>query len=379
MRSWDIFCRVVDNYGDVGVCWRLARQLAGERGDIVRLWIDDLTPLARIWPGVSPYADRQQCAGVDIRHWPPDFAASTEITPHDVVIEAFACETPPPFIEAMSVRVPHPVWINLEYLSAETWVEDCHLLRSPHPRLPLVKRFFFPGFTERTGGLLREAGLLAQRDAFRADADAQQQVWSSLRLDPPQDALKISLFAYPNLAAEVLLAAWAGGSRRIFCVVPDGVLSGELQRAARKAPISGETVTLGNLTVAVIPFVTQTDYDRLLWACDFNFVRGEDSFVRAQWAGRPFVWHIYPQDDATHLPKLRAFVDRYVDKVGPEAADAIKPLFNAWNGEGNIVEAWTTAEGHLKVWNIAANHWSAALAARPDMASTLAEAVEILL
>jgi hypothetical protein len=21
---WDIFCRVIDNFGDIGVCWRLA-------------------------------------------------------------------------------------------------------------------------------------------------------------------------------------------------------------------------------------------------------------------------------------------------------------------------------------------------------------------
>ena len=25
---WDMFCRVIDNYGDIGVCWRLAADLA---------------------------------------------------------------------------------------------------------------------------------------------------------------------------------------------------------------------------------------------------------------------------------------------------------------------------------------------------------------
>ena len=43
-RSWDVFCRVVDNYGDAAVCWRLARQLADEHGARVRLWIDLLAP-----------------------------------------------------------------------------------------------------------------------------------------------------------------------------------------------------------------------------------------------------------------------------------------------------------------------------------------------
>ncbi|MBY0444112.1 MAG: elongation factor P maturation arginine rhamnosyltransferase EarP, partial [Burkholderiales bacterium] len=37
---WDIFCRVIDNYGDIGVCWRLARQLSFEHGFAVRLMVD---------------------------------------------------------------------------------------------------------------------------------------------------------------------------------------------------------------------------------------------------------------------------------------------------------------------------------------------------
>jgi uncharacterized repeat protein (TIGR03837 family) len=61
----------------------------------------------------------------------------------------------------------------------------------------------------------------------------------------------------------------------------------------------------------VIPFIAQDDHDKLLWSCDINFVRGEDSSVRAQWAARPFVWHLYPQSEQAHLAKLRAFTDRY--------------------------------------------------------------------
>lgn len=40
-----------------------------------------------------------------------------------------------------------------------------------------------------------------------------------------------------------------------------------------------------------------------------NLVRGEDSLVRALWAGKPLVWHIYPQDDDAHVAKLSAFLD----------------------------------------------------------------------
>ena len=41
-RTWDIFCSVVDNFGDIGVCWRLARRLSAGLGQQVRLWVDDL-------------------------------------------------------------------------------------------------------------------------------------------------------------------------------------------------------------------------------------------------------------------------------------------------------------------------------------------------
>ena len=51
--QWDVFCAVVDNYGDIGVCWRLSRQLAAEHGIAVRLWVDDLKPFARLCPAVD--------------------------------------------------------------------------------------------------------------------------------------------------------------------------------------------------------------------------------------------------------------------------------------------------------------------------------------
>lgn len=372
--SWDIFCRVVDNYGDIGVCWRLARQLAAERGDSVRLWVDDVTSLVRIWPEVVPGLDEQHCAGVDIRRWveplPPQ-------TPHDVVIEAFACKTPDSFAVAMAARTPKPVWINLEYLSAEAWVDGCHLLPSPHPRLPLIKYFFFPGFTPRTGGLLRESDLLARRDAFRQDPAAQHALWRSVGLQrPAADELRVSLFAYANPAAPGLFSAWVGGDRPITCVVPEDVLRNEITGFFGSCPAVGATASRGKLQLAVIPFLRQVDYDPLLWACDVNFVRGEDSFVRAQWTGRPLVWHIYPQEDDAHRPKLDAFLERYCAGLSGSTGAAVRALFDAWNGSGDSVTAWAAAQATLPDWTDGAAEWAATLAAQRDLVSALAEAVE---
>src|SRR5204863_606200 len=119
--------------------------------------------------------------------------------------ETFGCDPPEAYVHAMAGRTPKPRWINLEYLSAEEWVEGSHALPSPNPRLPLVKHFFFPGFTPRTGGLLREESLLRRRDEFQADAGAQAAFWTSIAgRAPPDGALKVSLFSYAGAPVEAL-------------------------------------------------------------------------------------------------------------------------------------------------------------------------------
>ena len=57
-------------------------------------------------------------------------------------------------------------------------------------------------------------------------------------------------------------------------------------------------------------------------------VRGEDSFVRAQWAALPFVWQAYPQADAAHLTKVAAFLDRYCIGLPLSATAAVSALLN---------------------------------------------------
>jgi uncharacterized repeat protein (TIGR03837 family) len=348
---WDIFCRVVDNYGDIGVCWRLARQLAAEHGVAPRLWVDDPAALAPMQPGVLVEAETQTVAGVELRYWPRDFP---KIDVADVVVEAFACELPAAYLEAMARQSRAPRWINLEYLSAESWVDSCHGLASPHPRLPLVKHFFFPGFTRTTGGLLRENGLLAERDACIAAL-------------PPQDALQISLFCYDTAPLGELLDTWAEGDRPIVCHVPPGK-----PLTAVGAHLGGSGPwQRGQLTVRPMPFLPQEDYDRLLWRCDLNFVRGEDSFVRAQWAARPFVWHIYPQDDAAHLAKLDAFLDRYCHGLPKTATETLKGFFHAWNQGANAGARWPAFLTHLPAIAAHNRRWAGGLAAQPDLASNL--------
>lgn len=368
MARWDIFCSVVDNYGDIGVTWRLARQLAAEQGHTVRLWVDELGAFVRLCPEASVDAECQHWSGVEVRRWAEPFPA---VEPAQVVIEAFACQLPPSYVAAMAAGGVRRLWLNLEYLSAEDWVAGCHGLPSPQPD-GLQKFFFFPGFVEGTGGLLREADLLARRRAFQADAQAQQAFLQSLGVAREAGARLISLFAYENAGLAGWLDALAADPQPTQLLVPQGKILADLQLWLGEAQLApGDCCRRGNLLIHVLPFVAQDDYDRLLWCCDFNAVRGEDSFIRAQWAGRPLLWHIYPQDEGVHWDKLQAFLAIYNADLMPEAAAAQSELWRAWNAGEGMETAWPALLEVLPVLQRHAEQWCEQQAARADLARTL--------
>jgi uncharacterized repeat protein (TIGR03837 family) len=366
--SWDVFCSVVDNYGDVGVTWRLARQLVAEHGLGVRLWVDDLTAFVRLCPGADASAAQQWQAGVSVHHWPKDWQP-TEVA--DVVIEAFACRLPPAYVEAIAECSPRPVWINLEYLSAEDWVTGCHGLPSVQSN-GLRKFFFFPGFLPTTGGLLRERNLIETRQAFQRNGMERGRFLHELGVAPDDDARLISVFAYENPGIGAWLDAVSADVRPTHLLVPEGRILGDVQHWLDVDGMqAGAQEKRGSLTVQVLPFVRQEDYDRLLWCCDFNVVRGEDSFVRAQWAGRPLLWHIYEQDDDAHWAKLDAFLELYLAGLSPAAAQALTDFWRAWNaGQAGaaswqaLLEHWAEVESH-------AGNWSLQQASHADLATTL--------
>ncbi|MDB5937423.1 MAG: hypothetical protein JWQ01_4767 [Massilia sp.] len=373
--SLAIFCKVVDNYGDIGICWRFARQLQHEHGVAVTLWVDNLHSFQRICPQVVLDAESQDVAGVLVRHWRSqegDFSAADVA---DIVIEFFACDIPPGYIAAMAQCEPRPVWLNLEGLSAEEWVEGCHTLTSPHPRLPLMKHFFFPGFTSKTGGLLREASLEEQRRQFRADPVAMAAFLAQFGVTPAEMAsTRVSLFCYPHAPVATLFDIWQGGDAAVTCLVPKGVAPDAVQAFLGTAPDAGAARTRGALTVRVLPFVAQPDYDKLLWACDLNFVRGEDSIVRAQWAGQPFVWHIYPQDEDLHHKKLRAFLRRY--SGGIDSLDAFSLRWNDARDAGMAEQAdwpalWQSFQADMPQIADRTAEWQREMLANGDLASNL--------
>lgn len=368
--TWDLFCSVIDNYGDIGVTWRLARQLAVEHRLPVRLWVDDLNAFRQLRPEIDPTLMEQQLAGVSIRRWTTPMA---DAIPGDVVIEALACNLPDCFIDRMAILQPPPVWLNLEYLSAEDWVNGVHGLPSPHPRLPLNKHFFMPGYTAGTGGLPREHWLSAERDAFVQDSGARAAFFSRLGLPTQNDeALHISLFSYENRALTGLLQAWTDDSRPVRVFVPYGKAVPQIAAwlGTNTCP-AGENWQCGALELHVLPMLAQDDYDRLLWACDLNFVRGEDSCLRAQYAAKPLIWQAYVQDADAHLAKLDAFLDLYCADLDASLAVQVREFWRAWNEETDLGEQWPRWRAALPALTAHARAWDTHLAAQTDLATNL--------
>ncbi len=336
---WDLFCRVIDNWGDAGVCWRLAADL-GSRGETVRLVIDDPSPLAWMAPA--------DAAGVEVVQWSD---AAADLAPRDVVIEAFGCDPPPRFVERMTAMPRPPVWVNLEYLSAEPHVDASHGLPSPQQAGPgrgLSKWFWFPGFTEASGGLIREPGLLQARATFERDrwlADIGVACEAGERV--------VALFCYDNARLPELIDLLA--DEATLLLVTHGLA------ATQVAPLLGRSLRRAALRAVLLPLLPQRQFDRLLWSADIAFVRGEDSPVRAVWAGVPFVWQIYPQHDGVHARKLDALLDRM------QAEAPLRRLWRCWNDLDDVPLALPP----LAPWRTQAEAFRDRLAAREDLGDRL--------
>lgn len=356
--DWDIFCDVIDNFGDIGVTWRLAKQLANEYPYSVRLWVNDLTSFGAMLPEI---ANRTELfwQKVQICHWADPFA--TAIVPARYVIEAFACELPNNYRQAMNAH--SKLWLNLEYLSAEDWVDGCHGLPSGLQQIP--KYFFFPGFTEATGGVLCEHDYLSRQQQFD-----EAKFWQDLAIPARQgDELRVSAFTYESdswpSVLDALHAYTEQHSSACRLIVPRGrALTSLLPLATEQ--LADDHYRIGAIDLHCIPFTHQERYDELLWACDLNFIRGEDSFIRAQLAAKPFVWHIYPQQEQAHLCKLAAFLAKF---AAPNVG--IEPLFTQFNEQQNCAEPLLKSLANRELWQQHCLQWRDSLLKDGDLVSRL--------
>lgn len=398
-RTAEIWCRVIDNFGDAGVTWRLARRLR-DLGLAVRLVVDRPDVLAKLVPELNPAQAESVVRGIAIARWDDRAARAEEAlektrehdgytgetsqeqnvpSTADITIEAFGCRLPDA-VEALLARsrderLAHGLpadgsgflYMNLDYLSAEAWVEACHDVWGLHPNLPLRKLWYFPGFTARTGGLLIEDDLREQTEQF---ASRRDDLLRGLGAKPERPAL--FLFAYPVNALARLAdgIAAAAATEPLTVLAAPGVAGDEIERLLRGR---------AGVDVCRTPFVPQEAFDDLLRASDAVVIRGEDSFVRAQLAGKPLLWATYPTEDNAHLIKMNAWLDRVVPvlaETDPESARILETANREWLAgelEPETFAAWWRSRGAIERGMA---RWRDRLFAHGDLARRIVERAE---
>lgn len=341
----------------------MASQLKHEYGKTVRLFVDNLAVAAKILPGIAN-VEVQSYQDVTVVHWNKSTVFDGVA---NVTLETFACELPVKYLSTMYADL---IWINVDHLSAENWVPEFHGLNGRYQDSQLLRYFYFPGFVENAGGLIREDKLIKRRDDFQQSKSLQQDFWQSLSIDMSDNDLTVSLFSYANAPVEAFMQTLAKGDQKITVLMPFNSCIPSTILGNDEVSI-GDCLLDGPLTVHILPFLNQDDYDHLLWACDINFVRGEDSWVRAIWAGKPFIWQPYWQTDNAHLLKLNAFLNSF---YGEHAFDQLLvKLHESWSTQTFNAEKWQQyVENYSEIKELTKSQ-STRLIQQPDLVSKLVD------
>ncbi|WP_334120874.1 elongation factor P maturation arginine rhamnosyltransferase EarP [Limnobacter sp.] len=332
-----IVCKVIDNFGDAGFSLRLAKALAAQSHRVV-LFHDDPVTFHALYP-------IDEIAGLSLMDAREANHKLKEFSNLDLIVEPFGTSsehTMHRFDLELKCVCPQTPWVLIDYLSSEDWVEDFHLSQSIDPSTGHVTTFFYPGFTEKTGGLIH------------CDYPAHLRNMTTRYSD---NDLKVFVFSYPNapLAELIDCCNKTGTNTRIYIA------------GSKPAGIEATCVT-------ELAFRPQRDFDDLLAKHDVLFVRGEDSFVRAQLAGRPMIWQIYPTSDGAHADKLGKFFERYSSGLTPDCKKALWDCWVCWNGLNNthaFSTSWQALQVHLPELQGHALQWQLRLLSGPELVGQL--------
>ena len=283
--SIDIFCQVIDNYGDVGVAYRLAREFKRVYPNKKLRFVINKTEELNL---IRKSEDIEIILYKDI---------SKIENSADLIIESFGCEIPKKYMHKALKN--SKLIINLEYFSAEKWVDDFHLQES-FLGGNLKKYFFIPGLSEKSGGILLDNEFLERKKKVEAN---KEYYLKKFGIKEKYDLIG-SVFSYEKNFGSLIEELKKLGKKIILLM-----LSEKTQKNFIKYFDNGNNYD--KIKFVKLPFFSYDKYEELLALCDFNLVRGEDSFVRALLLGKPFLWHIYPQDENTHIKKLESFLEKY--------------------------------------------------------------------
>ena len=312
VNSIDIFCEIIDNFGDIGVVYRISKELKKIFQNVrIRIVLNRLEEFKAINKKVKD-TDYQEIDGLIcvtekyVKENIETFGVS------DVFIEAFGCNVPEEYVK--QAKENSKLWINLEYLSGEKWIEDFHLCESLIDSKTLKKIFFMPGFSEKSGGVIIDSGFLERMKYGKENRD---EVFKKYFKDfDLKDKFIGTVFSYEknfenlletlkNYEKETVLLLMGEKTQKSFSEILKKNLTEDY----------GNIVKYGKITMIYSDFFSQEEYEEIISASDFNFTRGEDSFVRGIVLGKPFMWHIYLQEEKAHMDKIKAFTERFKESV----------------------------------------------------------------
>lgn len=312
VNSIDIFCEIIDNFGDIGVVYRISKELKKIFQNVrIRIVLNRLEEFKAINKKVKD-TDYQEIDGLIcvtekyVKENIETFGVS------DVFIEAFGCNVPEEYVK--QAKENSKLWINLEYLSGEKWIEDFHLCESLIDSKTLKKIFFMPGFSEKSGGVIIDSGFLERMKYGKENRD---EVFKKYFKDfDLKDKFIGTVFSYEknfenlletlkNYEKETVLLLMGEKTQKSFSEILKKNLTEDY----------GNIVKYGKITMIYSDFFSQEEYEEIISASDFNFTRGEDSFVRGIILGKPFMWHIYLQEEKAHMDKIKAFTERFKESV----------------------------------------------------------------
>lgn len=302
-----VLCKVVDNFGDIGVVFRLCRALSELKKNLeIRLVVSNLDSFAKISKGIDSTKTFQEFRGWKVFDWNDSALCKKEFSknPPEFILECFQCGRPEWLEELLfspqfnlNVQI-----VNVEYLTAESWADDFHLLKSGTRSAKIKKINFMPGFTKKTGGLILDKNFMCclSEKKFALNL-VKQNLDKKILSEDFSDSFKILIFSYPKnfdfLASAIKEFSFF---KKIIVFVASGAGADSAKISLKKFKVD----------FVCLPFMQQEVWDAFLSLMDFSFVRGEDSFSRCCLLGNPFIWNIYPQEEEFHIVKLNAFLQK---------------------------------------------------------------------
>lgn len=335
----DILCSVVDNLGDIGFAYRLARTLNDTFQ--IRLIVDDLDSFATICEGVEPFLSVQTRSFGTVIQWNnpcEEVFRLFKATKPRIIIETYACGRPSWFEDILfdPKDQSHRHIINIDYLTAESWAQEYHLLPSITRSPNVTKVFFMPGFVQETGGLLQDRQSIALRQLCKTSL-GREKLRKEILPSAAIDTFWVLVFSYEHDFTFIIQDLASFHSFRSVTVILAFGRSAEPFLLAWKSAGSPFPVFL-------LPPVPQNTWDSILVSVDFAFVRGEESFAQVSLSGIPFVWECYPFVEKTkdgyqpyhavlgHWPKVKAFLKLVSPYMNSELFAMYEQLTQSFNG-----------------------------------------------